>query len=278
MFYINDYIIYIFAIFYRRKPQNLTPPGGSDGGSSGSGHSPNSTHPGSPPPVSSKRPGYFDGADGLPTKRPRISHYRKPSEPVYRSPAENISQRRPVTDSRDASNMNPRSRERELVDYSSLTTNDFVNGGFNDKHNLSEDEDVVAGKKRSSDNHNLSINVNREKTLTETNNYLSPCKEVFPKEDTLRNNYEMLDNEKIRQSEITKIHQNDVPTNNSRTQHKESSKRKQDTREQTRWSNATTYPLESNSNENIRRIFNNENDRSLLNGSVESSYRPDYLT
>lgn len=101
-------------ILKRRKPENLTPPGSSDGGSSGSGHSPTSTHPGSPPPVtsSSKRPGYFDAADGGGvTKRQRISHFRKPSEQAYRSPVENNSQRRPMTDSRDASNMNPRSRE-----------------------------------------------------------------------------------------------------------------------------------------------------------------------
>lgn len=69
----------------RRKPQNLTPPGSSDG-SSGSGQSPNSTHPGSPPAITApppsllgnKRPGYYQGNDGLPTKRPRISHYKKP--------------------------------------------------------------------------------------------------------------------------------------------------------------------------------------------------------
>ncbi|KAG7203569.1 hypothetical protein KM043_013613 [Ampulex compressa] len=74
------------AMLKRRKPQNLTPPGSSDGGSSGSGQSPNSTHPGSPPAItapppsllSTKRPGYYQGNDGLPTKRPRISHYRKP--------------------------------------------------------------------------------------------------------------------------------------------------------------------------------------------------------
>lgn len=70
----------------RRKPQNLTPPGSSDSGSSGSGQSPTSTHPGSPPSAissssSMKRPGYIDGADGLPTKRKRISHYRnKPTD------------------------------------------------------------------------------------------------------------------------------------------------------------------------------------------------------
>ncbi|XP_071450365.1 RNA polymerase II elongation factor Ell [Hetaerina americana] len=82
-------------VLKRRKPQNLTPPG-SDG-SSGSGHSPTSTHPGSPPPAISpavpspangrlptlegapgaKRPGYYDGADGIITKRQRISHFKR---------------------------------------------------------------------------------------------------------------------------------------------------------------------------------------------------------
>ncbi|KAK9730046.1 RNA polymerase II elongation factor ELL [Popillia japonica] len=59
----------------RRKPQNLTPPDSSDGGSSGSGHSPTSTHPGSPPPTITlpKRPNYYDANDGLPSKRIRIS-------------------------------------------------------------------------------------------------------------------------------------------------------------------------------------------------------------
>ncbi|KAK1128392.1 hypothetical protein K0M31_002856 [Melipona bicolor] len=73
------------AVLKRRKPQNLTPPGSSDGGSSGSGQSPNSTHPGSPPAITApppsllndKRPGYYQGNDGLPTKKPRISHYKK---------------------------------------------------------------------------------------------------------------------------------------------------------------------------------------------------------
>ncbi|XP_014211973.1 RNA polymerase II elongation factor Ell [Copidosoma floridanum] len=73
------------AILKRRRPENLTPPGSSDGGSSGSGQSPNSIHPGSPPTVTAlpfdvfgtKRPGYYQGNDGLPTKRQRISHYRK---------------------------------------------------------------------------------------------------------------------------------------------------------------------------------------------------------
>ncbi|KRT78833.1 hypothetical protein AMK59_7726, partial [Oryctes borbonicus] len=115
----------------RRKPQNLTPPDSSDGGSSGSGHSPTSTHPGSPPPAITvpKRPSYYDSNDGLPRKRIRISRVPKfPDHSPYRSPSveNNNSQRRPITDSRDASNMNPRSRESPINDYSNphvMTTN-----------------------------------------------------------------------------------------------------------------------------------------------------------
>ncbi|KAJ3641998.1 hypothetical protein Zmor_028464 [Zophobas morio] len=95
----------------RRKSQNLTSPDSSDGGSSGSGQSPTSTHPGSLPPITTssfKRPGYYDNPDGFPTKRQRISHYRKPSEQTtYRSTVENNSQRRLVTDSRDCRNGSP---------------------------------------------------------------------------------------------------------------------------------------------------------------------------
>ncbi|KAJ3641546.1 hypothetical protein Zmor_028049 [Zophobas morio] len=156
----------------RRKPQNLTPPGSSDGGSSGSGQSPTSTHPGSPPPIttsSSKRPGYYDNQDGLPTKRQRISHYRKPSEqPTYRSPVENNSQRRPVTDSRDASNMNPRSRESPTLSNGYSTPNGGYppsNGyvtPYADKRNFSDDGD---DRKRSCDSHSLSYGIGREKTF-----------------------------------------------------------------------------------------------------------------
>ncbi|XP_063934249.1 RNA polymerase II elongation factor ELL-like [Zophobas morio] len=95
----------------RRKSQNLTSSDSSDGGSSGSSQSPTSTHPGSPPPTTTssfKRPGYYDNPDGFPTKRQRISHYRKPSEQTtYRSPVENNSQRRLVTDSWDCRNGSP---------------------------------------------------------------------------------------------------------------------------------------------------------------------------
>ncbi|XP_063934242.1 RNA polymerase II elongation factor ELL-like [Zophobas morio] len=97
----------------KRKSQNLTSPDSSDGGSSGSGQSSTSTHPGSPPPTTTssfKRPGYYDNPDGFPTKRQRISHYRKPSEQTtYRSTVENNSQRqrRLVTDSRDCRNSSP---------------------------------------------------------------------------------------------------------------------------------------------------------------------------
>ena len=54
-----------------------------------SGQSPTSTHPGSPPSmisgISNKRPGYYESADGFQTKRQRISHYVKPSDPPQSS-------------------------------------------------------------------------------------------------------------------------------------------------------------------------------------------------
>ncbi|KAK6644143.1 hypothetical protein RUM43_000410 [Polyplax serrata] len=75
----------------RRKPQNLTPPGSSDTGSTGSGQSPTSTHPGSPPSIiqgAPKRPGYHETVDGIQSKRRRISHYCKPQVENYRPPQE----------------------------------------------------------------------------------------------------------------------------------------------------------------------------------------------
>ena len=102
----------------RRKPQNLTPPLSSDGGSSStSGQSPNSQHNGSPPPLI-KRPSqttsslnnmnlnmnddkYFEPV----TKKQRISHYKKPHDPM-----DNFRY-----DSRDSNSfmMNPRLRDND---------------------------------------------------------------------------------------------------------------------------------------------------------------------
>lgn len=65
----------------------MTPPGSSDTGSSGSGQSPTSTHPGSPPSViqgAPKRPGYHESVDGIQSKKRRISHYVKPPIDNYR--------------------------------------------------------------------------------------------------------------------------------------------------------------------------------------------------
>lgn len=73
---------YNHILTFRRKPQNLTPPGLSDTGSSGSSEqSPSSTVPSSPPNNvhGNKRPGYYNGADGFQTKRMRISHFKRPS-------------------------------------------------------------------------------------------------------------------------------------------------------------------------------------------------------
>jgi RNA polymerase II elongation factor ELL len=69
-------------VLKRRKPQNLTPPGLSDTGSSGSSEqSPSSTVPSSPPNNvhGNKRPGYYNSADGFQTKKLRVSHFKRPS-------------------------------------------------------------------------------------------------------------------------------------------------------------------------------------------------------
>lgn len=63
----------------RNKPQNLTPPSSDSGISTTSNQSPTTT-PGDRSPSSQyKRPGYHSGVDGFQTKRPRISHFSRPS-------------------------------------------------------------------------------------------------------------------------------------------------------------------------------------------------------
>ncbi|XP_058055390.1 RNA polymerase II elongation factor Ell isoform X2 [Anopheles bellator] len=72
----------------RRRPQNLTPPLSSDGGSSTSGQSPSSTHNGNSPQSGSKRPVMAgnDEVGSTPTsKKQRISHYKKDTHPDHMS-------------------------------------------------------------------------------------------------------------------------------------------------------------------------------------------------
>ncbi|CAG9815350.1 unnamed protein product [Phaedon cochleariae] len=147
----------------------LTPPGpgGHSDSSGSSGQSPGSTHAGSPPLVtSSKRPGFHEGPDGFAYKRQRIAHNTKPAEQAYHHQGqaggqqgqfESGGQRRPVTDLRDASNMNPRSRESPIAvpsgypftnGYQPLSSNNHtnhnnhVNGGqLDDKRRPSSEDD-----------------------------------------------------------------------------------------------------------------------------------------
>lgn len=73
-------------ILKRRKPQNLTPPGSSDTGSTGSGQSPTSTHPGSPPSIIQnplKRAS--ESVDSVVPTKKRISHFQRPPNDSYRS-------------------------------------------------------------------------------------------------------------------------------------------------------------------------------------------------
>ncbi|XP_035789635.1 RNA polymerase II elongation factor Ell-like isoform X5 [Anopheles albimanus] len=72
----------------RRRPQNLTPPLSSDGGSSASGQSPSSTHNGNSPQSGSKRPvgpGTEETTATPYSKKQRISHYKKDTHPDHMS-------------------------------------------------------------------------------------------------------------------------------------------------------------------------------------------------
>ncbi|XP_050097616.1 RNA polymerase II elongation factor Ell isoform X1 [Anopheles aquasalis] len=73
----------------RRRPQNLTPPLSSDGGSSASGQSPSSTHNGNSPQSGSKRPvvpGTEEPTATPYSKKQRISHYKKDTHPDHMRP------------------------------------------------------------------------------------------------------------------------------------------------------------------------------------------------
>uniref|UniRef100_A0A182WCP9 OCEL domain-containing protein n=1 Tax=Anopheles minimus TaxID=112268 RepID=A0A182WCP9_9DIPT len=73
----------------RRRPQNLTPPLSSDGGSSTSGQSPSSTHNGNSPQSGTKRT-VLAGSEEIgstPTsKKQRISHYKKDTNSDHTRP------------------------------------------------------------------------------------------------------------------------------------------------------------------------------------------------
>lgn len=114
----------------RRKPQNLTPPLSSDGGSSTSGQSPTSTHNGSPPPAVKRPPLSSDKySDGPTSKKQRISHFRKDvvnqdntrskfnsSYPIISDDnMEMVNFRRNLVESRESANLNPRSRETDDI-------------------------------------------------------------------------------------------------------------------------------------------------------------------
>lgn len=78
-----------------------------------------------------------------------------------------------MTDSRDASNMNPRSRESPTSGYPISLTNGY--GLAADKRNISDEEDN-AYRKQACDSHSLSFGLNTEKTFTtDTNRGLSPA-------------------------------------------------------------------------------------------------------
>lgn len=124
----HNIFLYVFCFgAYRRKPQNLTPPLSSDGGSSTSGQSPTSTHNGSPPPAVKRPPLNSDKyLDGPLIKKQRISHFKKDvvnqdnntrsklhsTCPLYSDDNPAIfNYRRNLIDSRESTNLNSRSRD-----------------------------------------------------------------------------------------------------------------------------------------------------------------------
>lgn len=127
---------------FRRKPQNLTPPLSSDGGSSTSGQSPTSTHNGSPPPAVKRPPLNSDKyLDGPIIKKQRISHFKKDvvNQDNARSDLKrhiemvpnndysiDINCRRSLVDSRESANLNNvRSREPELRDELAIRSSNY---------------------------------------------------------------------------------------------------------------------------------------------------------
>lgn len=163
---------------------------------SGSGHSPNSVHPGSPPGIlapppgfmSSKRPGYYEGSDGLQTKRPRISHYRKP-ETNTRTTASGVASANNSSNSNGSSGTNnssaaninnsgcppqqvnvpennweQRPNQRSRVDYRSERTinSDVLRSSFNPagescKTPTSDYAEMARNSNNSNSNHQLSV-------------------------------------------------------------------------------------------------------------------------
>ena len=92
----------LLSYCFRRKPQNLTPPGGSDSSScSGQsppnrrGHSPTQTS--TSPSQAGKRPGYFENSDDTLSKKQRISRFQRPSPQSRTEPTDPRYQHLPLT-------------------------------------------------------------------------------------------------------------------------------------------------------------------------------------
>lgn len=199
--------------------------------------------------------------DGLPTKRARVSHYRKP-EPSYARPADNA-QRRPATDSRDASNMNPRSREPTP----SAPPLPVVPNGH-DKRQYSDEENDVANRKRACDSHNsISYAVSREKTVKENSICNSPNK--------------ITTQEEFRAKEAP-LERTTIHNSRSRQEEREKEREREREKERTRWNKVSSTTHNGNS---VSRVSpDSQADRILPVDSrppttVESkSEFPDYLT
>lgn len=184
----------------RRKPQNLTPPGGSDGGSStGSGNSPTSTHPGSPPSTTTTlsatagrhRVAHLSNQQNNNTPQPppqqlhstTVGGYTsRPSASTY------LDKRQLPVDRRDASGMNPRSRQPQQQGGGGY--GGAYAGGGSIKRQLSDDDEADVredntssnSRKRQCDSHTLSFGVNRD--VKPWNNHNPSETTIIPPEPT----------------------------------------------------------------------------------------------
>ena len=131
----------------RNKPQNLTPPG-SDTGSTSSGHSPSSTNPPSPPPITNtlkRHHGPFLAEAGEAKKR-RWSNYKRPggnSGPSYDCKSPGLGGTMVSTSDRHNSCVSPRLE----LDYEKVQDDsapDWGKWGQQDQERVAESPDQSA--------------------------------------------------------------------------------------------------------------------------------------
>ena len=146
------------GVLKRKRPENITPPSDSNT-SSASGESPNSLQPGSPKTIPGpnyeqmygKRPGYFQGSDGFPTKKRRIARV-----PKAQDNSENSS--RLSYDSMDEKDEVPKTVNSWKGNSSVLTDKSTNVTSLNSTNNNKDLDDADVRKKTYNGSANVSVN------------------------------------------------------------------------------------------------------------------------